>query len=228
MERRRVNGITVALPDEKAAGPELSTLSHLDTSAGTVADFAYTAASIRDLDLTGIRLLSGHLSGIEAERVLMAQETQLHSVEIVDCTFGALRCEDSRLTRVIFRSCQLRGATFEECTFDNVLFEDCRLDYATFTKIRAAGPLAFTRCQLAEAEFSGCDFGGGTAIADCNLRQTDFRPGKYRNADLRGSDLTSVLGATNLTGAIISPDQEHQLAQALIAALDLTIRDTDS
>nr|WP_269327500.1 pentapeptide repeat-containing protein [Kineosporia mesophila] len=143
---------------------------------------------------------------------------------MTDCTFTALRSENSRLTRVAFRGCRLMGATFEDCTLDHVLFDSCRLDYATFTRVRAAGPVIFTNCRLTEARFDACTL-EKAAIENCELPEAEFGPGRYRHLDLRGSDLSRVIGASRLSGAIISPDQEHQLAQALITALDLTVAD---
>jgi uncharacterized protein YjbI with pentapeptide repeats len=224
VDSRRFGDITVTLPNLDAAGSYLYNTSYLDTTRGSIEDFQYIGERLRELDLSHTRLLTGRLGGIEADRVAM-EETQLHSVEFTDCTFGALRCANSKLSRVVFRDCKLMGATFEDCTFDSVLFEGCRLDYAILTRIRAIGSVAFTKCSLAEAEISGNDLADETAFEGCTLRKTEFQPGKYRGVDLRGSDLTEVIGPVNLTGVIISPDQEHQLAQALIAALDLTITD---
>ncbi|MFF7438056.1 hypothetical protein [Streptomyces sp. NPDC008122] len=65
----------------------------------------------------------------------------------------------------------------------------------------------------------------GTAIADRTLRKTEFQHGNCPGVDLRGSDLTTVIGAVDLTGVTIGPDQEHPLAQALTAAMDLALTD---
>ncbi|WP_329175758.1 pentapeptide repeat-containing protein [Streptomyces sp. NBC_01477] len=224
MDSRHFGAITVTLPDLAAAGSGLDNVSRLDTTRGSIEDFQYIGERLRDLDLTATRLLNGRLGGIEADRVRM-EETQLHSVEFTGCTAGALRCAGSKLSRVVFRDCTFMGATFEDSTFDNVLFEGCRLDYAVLAKVRATGPVAFSACSLVEAELTGNDLADETAIDGCVLRATDFRPGNYRGVDLRGSDLSAVSGAVNLTGVIISPGQEHQLARALLAGLDLTVTD---
>lgn len=224
VDSRRFGDITVTLPNLDAPGSRLENVSYLDAAHGSVEDFQYVGERVRELDLTSTRLLGGRLGGIHAEHARM-EGTQLHSVEFSDCTIKALRCASGKLNRVVFRDCSLMGATFEDCTFDNVLFEDCRLDYATLTRVRAIGPVAFTGCSLAEAELTGNDLADETVIGRCTLRRTQFGPGTYRGIDLRGSDLTTVAGARYLTGVIISSDQEHQLAQALLADLDLTITD---
>lgn len=223
MQERRIGRLSLTLPDLGCPELYLTNVTHLDTGRGSVEDFQYIGEAIRDLDLTGLRLLTGRISGLQADRVLMEQ-TQLHSVEFTDCQFGTLRCADSKLSRVHFRACKLMGSAFEDTTLDNVLFENCRLDYATFTKVRAIGPVAFSKCILPEAEVTGNDL-TETVLEGCTLRQTDFGPGTYRDTDLRGSDLGTVHGAINLLGSVIASSQEAELARALISGLDLTITD---
>ena len=223
MDSRRFGRTSLTLPSLDGPGSYLSNVTTLATGRGSVEDFQYTGERIRDLDLTGTRLITGRITDLQADRVLLKQ-TQLHSVEIRDCELGTLRCVESKLNRVHFRDCKLLGAAFEETTLDNVLFENCRLDYATFTKVRAIGPVVFSNCMLAEAEFTGSDL-TETVLTGCTLRQAGFGPGVYRDSDLRGCDLSTVRGAGNLKRVIISPLQESELAQALISGLDLTVTD---
>jgi len=223
MDSRRFGRIELTLPGLDGPGMYLNNVTTLDTGRGSVEDFQYTGERIRDLDLTGTRLITGRITDLQADRILLEQ-TQLHSVEITDCELGALRCANSKLNRVHFRDCKLLGSAFEKTTLDNVLFENCRLDYATFTKIRAIGPVSFTKCMLAEAEFTGNDL-TEVVLDGCTLRQTEFGPGTYRDTDLRGCDLSTLRGAGNLTRTIISPLQEAELAQALISGLNLTVTD---
>ncbi|MGW5351748.1 pentapeptide repeat-containing protein [Streptomyces sp. NPDC004031] len=226
MDSRRFGDIIVTPPNLDSPGSRLSTVSFLDTSRGAIEDFQYVGERLRDLDLTSTRLLCGRLAGVEADRGQL-EDTQLHSVELTGCTVTALRCTGSRFSRVVFRDCTFTGATFEDCTFDNVLFDGCRLDYATFAGVRAIGPLVFTACSLVEAELTGSDLAEETALAHCTLRRTAFGAGDYRGTDLRGSDLTTLVGVGNLTGAVVSSGQEHQLAQAFLAAMDLTVSDEE-
>lgn len=222
MDDRRCPRVTVATPTLDPA--DLVQVAGIDPRSRSVRDFEY-AGQVRDLDLTGVRLLAGRLSGVEAQRAFLSDQAHLSSVELADCTFQALRCENTTFTRVSFSECRLMGSFFEDCSFDNVLFENCRLDYATFANVRANGPVIFRNCQLAEAEFTACTL-EKAAVQGCNLRQTQFHPGRYRRLDLRGSDLTDVIGAVNLSGVVISPDQEHQMAAAVLAGLDLVVTDT--
>jgi uncharacterized protein YjbI with pentapeptide repeats len=70
---------------------------------------------------------------------------------------------------------------------------------------------AFTGCVLAGALFDGCD-----------LTPAGFGPGGYRGCDLRGNDLSTVIGVHNLKRVIIDRAQLLQLAEALATELDVS------
>lgn len=109
-------------------------------------------------------------------------------------------------------------------SLEHVVFTGCKLDYALFDKARATGPVLFVRCSLREAEFNGCSL-PGSLLDDCDLSLTVFGPGSYRGCDLRGNDLSSVLGAHHLKRVILDRAQVLQLASALAAELDVSFGD---
>ncbi|WP_031518226.1 pentapeptide repeat-containing protein [Streptomyces sp. NRRL F-5123] len=222
MDTRRFGAITVTLPNLDSFGATLTDVPHLGTTHDAIEAFRYADERLRDLDLTATRLVGGRLEGVRADRVRL-DEARLHAVEFTNCTFDALRCARGKFSRVLFRDCTLIGAAFEECTFDNVLFEGCRLDYATVAGARATGPLVFTGSSLSEAELTGNEFAGETAVHHCTLHRTAFRSGNYRGTDLRGSGLDALVGGANLTGAVVSSGQEPQLARAVLADLGLSV-----
>lgn len=100
-------------------------------------------------------------------------------------------------------------------------FENCRLDYSTFEQVRAAGPVAFSRCVLSETTFTGCDL-TRAVLEDCTLRATEFGRGTYKDVDLRGNELSGVRGVANLARVIIDHAQQADLGQALTAELAVT------
>jgi uncharacterized protein YjbI with pentapeptide repeats len=145
-------------------------------------------------------------------------------VEITGSELGAARWNESKLTRVAIWDTKLLSATLDGLVLDDVLFENCKFDYTTFTKVRATGPVAFAGCNLTEATFTDCDL-SNVVFSDCTLRLTEFGPGRYRGADLRGNDLTTLRGLTRLAKVRIDPGQQHDLAQALVSELDITVGD---
>ncbi|GAA3034088.1 hypothetical protein GCM10020229_51920 [Kitasatospora albolonga] len=216
--------VTVTLPSLNEPGLYLSNVQTLDSAQGIVQDFQYGDADLRDLDLTDISLLTGRVTGMRADRVQL-HKVRLSSVEFDSCDLGSARISDAKLSRVVFRNCKIMGAQLSGVTLDNVLFENCKLDYSTFEQVRATGPLAFSKCILTEAAFTGSDL--SRAVLDaCTLRLTDFGRGKYQDLDLRGSDLSTVRGAAHLGKVIIDRAQQAELADALIAELDVTFADT--
>jgi len=106
----------------------------------------------------------------------------------------------------------------------HVVFVDCKLDYATLSRVHASGPVMFVRCQLREAEFNGCDM-TRALLDECDLTRTSFGKGRYAGCDLRGNDVSTLLGASNLRRVIATSGQLTGLAQALTTELGIRISD---
>lgn len=223
MATRTMGRVTVTLPELDEPGLYLANVATLDNPRGIVQDFAYTDADLRSLELTDTQLITGRVSGVRSKRVEL-EALNLHGVEIVGCDLGSVRWSDSKLTRVVLKDCKLMGAALAGIALDDVLFESCRLDYATFEKVRATGPVAFSDCVLSEAAFTDCDV-SGAVFSTCPLKGTEFGPGRYRDTDLRGNDLSDIRGAGNLARVRISHGQQAELAEALVHELGITIGD---
>ncbi|WP_162869943.1 pentapeptide repeat-containing protein [Kitasatospora cineracea] len=216
--------VTVTLPNLTEPGLYLSNVTAFDSARGIVQDFQYADANLRNLDLTDTNLITGRVTGLRADRVQF-EKIRLDSVEFDGCDLATARITDAKLSRVVFRNCKIMGAAFTGVTLDNVLFENCKLDYSSFEQVRAIGPLAFSKCVLNETTFTGSDL--SRAVLDaCSLRLAEFGRGKYQDLDLRGNDLSTVRGAANLGKVIIDRAQQAELAEALVAELDVTFADT--
>ncbi|RSS84960.1 hypothetical protein EF919_38325 [Streptomyces sp. WAC02707] len=223
MSTRTFGAATVTTPDLDEPGLYLSNVTNLDNPRRAVQDFAFGDADLRSLELADTQLITGRLHGVRAQRVAF-EALNVHGVEISGSELGAVRWSGSRLTRVVIRDTKLLGAALDDLVLDDVLFENCKLDYAAFTKVRATGPVAFAGCVLTEAAFADCDL-SGVVFSDCTLRLTEFGPGRYRSTDLRGNDLVTLRGVTNLVKVRIDPGQQHDLAQALVDDLEITVGD---
>ncbi|MCY0929511.1 pentapeptide repeat-containing protein [Streptomyces sp. H27-H1] len=219
MISRTVGHTTVTLPALDEPGLYLTNVESLEGTRGTVQDFQYMGLNLRALELTSTRLITGRVSGLRAAQVIF-EDARVDSVEFNDCDLGAAQWRNSKLSRVVFRNCKIMAGVFAELALDNVLFDKCKLDYSTFDKIRATGPVAFSGCSLDEASFSECDL-ADSAVEDCTLRLTEFGQGRYRGLDLRGSDLSQILGVAQLKKVLITRRQQVDLAQALAAELEV-------
>ncbi|WP_283132814.1 pentapeptide repeat-containing protein [Rhizohabitans arisaemae] len=196
-------------------------LGEVDSIDGDLDEFSYVgSARLRELNLSGTHLLDGRITGLTAQRVRLEQ-LRVDSVVFSGCDLSNLHWSDSKLSRVVFQDCKLLGATLEEITFGNVLFERCKLDLTVFARVRAAEPVIFSSCSLRETTFAATDL-SGVAIDDCDLTLAEFDGGKYRNLDVRGTDLSSIRGLFSLKGIIIDRWQTRQLAEALAAELEVT------
>ncbi|MFD7137010.1 pentapeptide repeat-containing protein [Streptomyces sp. NPDC059894] len=220
MDTRTIRRTSVTLPSLHEPGLYLSNVTSLEGGRGRVAEFHYADADLRDLDLSDTHLMDGRITGLKAQRARL-EKLRVDSVEFTGCDLASLHWTDSKISRAVFRDCKLMGATLEDVTLDNVLFENCKLDYSTLTRVRAAGPVIFSKCSLRETTFTSCDL-GAALIDDCDLRLTEFDGGKYRGLDLRGNDLSQLRSLASLKQIVIDQSQTLQLAEALAAELDVT------
>ena len=198
----------------------LEPVSEFEAESRLVVDFQFSGVTLPAFDLAGSRLLRGRIREVNAGHVTISA-AQMDSVELTGCTLSSLRWTGGKLSRVRFDTCRLLGARFEGVTMEHVVFTGCKLDYATLDQVRAAGPVLFADCSLREAELTGCDL-AGSLLDGCDLRLTTFGPGRYRGCDLRGNDLSDLIGAAHLRHVIIDHIQTMQLGEALAAELEVT------
>jgi uncharacterized protein YjbI with pentapeptide repeats len=221
MAQMTVRQTSAELP---ALGEEdLELVSSVDGAGGLVSGFQFGATSLPEFDLVNVGLVQGRIRALRAGRASVTG-ARLSSVEFSGCDLSSLRWAGGKLSRVWFDSCRLLGARFIEVSAEHVVFTGCKLDYSVFEHVRVTGPVLFAGCSLREAEFTSCDL-TGSLLDDCDLRLTEFGRGSYRRCDLRGNDLSAVIGAHHLRHAVIDHAQMVQLAGALAAELDLTFGD---
>ncbi|KPI01816.1 Choristoneura fumiferana antifreeze [Actinobacteria bacterium OK074] len=220
MDTCTIRRTSVTLPALDEPGRYLSNVTSLEGGRGRVAEFRYADADLRDLDLADTHLLDGRITDLKTQRTRL-EKLRVDSVEFTGCDLSSPQWTDSKISRAVFRDCKLMGAALEDVTLDNVLFENCKLDYSTLTRVRAAGPVIFSKCTLRETTFTAADL-GAALIDGCDLRLTEFDGGKYRGLDLRNNDLSQLRGLASLKQIVIERAQKLQLAEALTTELDVT------
>ncbi|RKN13858.1 hypothetical protein D7318_30390 [Streptomyces radicis] len=159
MGTRTIRRTSVTLPSLDEPGLYLANVTSLEGGRGRVAEFHYGDADLRGLDLADTHLIDGRITGLSTQQVRLTR-LRVDSVEFTGCELSALRWSDSKVTRAVFRDCKLMGAMLEDVTLDNVVFESCKLDYSTLTRVRAAGPVIFSRCSLRETTLTATDLSG--------------------------------------------------------------------
>ncbi|MGQ0777210.1 MAG: pentapeptide repeat-containing protein [Pseudonocardiales bacterium] len=201
---------------------DLDAIDDLD-SHEPLSDFLYVDRQVRHISVSGGRLTGGRICKIEAERVTFTG-TRFNSGQIEHCLFVSSEWDRCTLSRVVFRDCKILGAIFTENSWANVVFDSCKIEFSAFDSIQASAPVVFVNTHLKQVTFTGCDFPKGY-MSGCELESVEFIGGGYHEFDLRGNDLSTIRGAANLHGVIISPAQRQELAEALVSELDLRYRE---
>jgi uncharacterized protein YjbI with pentapeptide repeats len=223
MDQLTLRTTTVDLPPHP--DQDRDPVDNLSSGIGVIDGFDYADAQLRSLDLNDLKLLDGRVRSLRAESATWTS-LRIDSVEFIGCDISSLRLTDSKLSRVRFTNCKMLGAALEEVTAEHVVFDHCKLDYATLTGLRAKGPMIFTGTVLREAQFSRCDL-DAVLFDGCDLALTEFDLGSYKGCDLRGNELSTVRGVTNLRGVRLERAQTFQLAEALIADLAFNLDGDD-
>jgi uncharacterized protein YjbI with pentapeptide repeats len=196
---------------------DLLEVDHLD-DPDPLRHYRYSDKIVRQLSITDRRLSNGRISRINAQRATL-NRVSIQSAYIESCVFTSAEWVECILNRVIFRDCKILGATFSGGKWANVVFDECKIEYAEFDSIRATAPVAFLNTVFSEVTFEGCDLPGGH-MSGCQLRKVEFVGGGFHEFDLRHTDLSTIRGAANLAGAVVSPGQRQELAEALVSELD--------
>jgi uncharacterized protein YjbI with pentapeptide repeats len=202
---------------------ELTRLSSLDRVTGQLSRFFLADLSMRAIDMQSTEIHEGKIHLVRAESVNLRRVTA-RSLRFSECNLSMLRWSKEKISTTWFDNCKLLGARFNDMTLAHVVFTNCKLDYSTFSRLRASGPVMFIRCSLRETDFEDCYF-PSVLFDECDLVLANFGHGSYKGCDLRGNDLSSVTGLSNLKSVMINRHQLIQLAEAMASELNATIDD---
>src|SRR5215469_8831166 len=219
MDQFTIRQTSAELP---AFDPEmaLEPLRRLGAQSRLAANFEFGAATVAAWELAGANLLHGKVRMLRAAGARITG-AHMDSVEFTGCDLSSLRWQGGKISRVRFDNCKFLAARIQAVTMEHVVFTGCKLDYTALDQIRATGPVLFTDCSLREDELTGCDL-DGSLFDRCDLGLTGFGPGTYRRCDLRGNDLSALIGAAHLKRVVIDRAQTMQLGEALAQELEVT------
>lgn len=213
----------IALKDRRRKVPDLGEdLENL--AAGKITDGASLEdAQVANGDFSGTTIPSLVVRCSVIEAISFAQ-AHLRSVRLRDVRF--VRCDLSNAvmrgfeaSRVEFVDCRLTGMKAIECRMEDVLLERCDSRYAQFND-GTAQCSDFIDTQLQDADFRAVNL-ENTRWIRADLSRADLTGAKLTGADLRGASIEGmIVGAPDLSGAIVSPSQAMEFARLL----GLTIR----
>ncbi len=223
-----VGRYTWGMKDHQSQSVKLRKIHPPKVPARALLDTAHTDQIVEDAMLEGVLLDDLNLTGFVAANMLI-QGSGISRGRSVDTEFDHLRLTDVRIadadwsnavlfksgwTRIAATGMKLVGARLNESSLRDVSFEDCigdllQMQMATFERVR------FTRCRLRGAMFNQSDL-SNVVFDSCDLREADFTQAVLAGADVRRSDLEGIrLGADQLCGLIVTPDQALYLARAI-------------
>lgn len=195
-------------PADLIAGADVSghcyadlTLARLDLGGALVTSAQFAGLSAEDTDLTGTRLSEVELDRVDLPLVRAARGHW--SAVTVTGRLGALEAYDAHWRSVRFVGCKLGFVNLRRAKLAEVEFTDCAIE-----------ELDLVDAQLRRVRF-----------ADSRIGHLDVQHADLRDVDLRGANLTTISGVTELRGTTMSTDQVTFLAPILAAGLGIHVED---
>ncbi|TBN57635.1 pentapeptide repeat-containing protein [Glaciihabitans arcticus] len=169
----------------------------------------FTAADLEGRDLTGITLESCVFDGLQAN------ETMLRAATLTDTAIARLNAPVLIAARLSLRDVTIDGsrigsAELYESNFSSVSVAGSKLGFVNLRTSILADVL-FTACTIDELDVSGSKITrmafGGTTIGTLDLTNSTLT-----HVDLRGAEISRIVGLPGLKGATVSHDQLAELA----------------
>lgn len=215
---------------KKTAAPQLDDIVLDGLTAGPVTDLSknadldrmsYTDVQVDRLVLTGAVIAETHFAG------LIANEADLQNTRLTDVVLDNVNVPVVRAARTQWRDVAVTGRLGSveayESDWRSVHFIGCKL---SFINLRGAEllDLAFTDCVIEELDLAQARL-RRVRISNTKIAQLDVQRAQLTDVDLRGADLSSITGLTELRGATISPQQLTLLAPLFAHEMGLRIED---
>jgi len=182
-------------------------------------------------------LLTGNLAADFDEPLLLTQGrieratlvsaslagSRLVDVVIDGCDLSGADLVGAALTRVEVRNSKLAGVQLAQSRWHDVRFIDCQLDGANLRFVRGEF-VRFERCRMQQAELRDSAF---TAVAwwDCDLTDADVSKISVVRAQLHGTKVSGLVGATSLVPIALDAEQAPAFAEHFMATLGIVVAD---
>jgi uncharacterized protein YjbI with pentapeptide repeats len=142
---------------------------------------------------------------------------------VADVDWANARAPRASVMRAELRTVRLTGAQLAEATVRDVTFADCRLDLAGLRLARLER-VVFRDCRMDEADLYGARL-KDVLFERCTLREATLSGATLERCELRGCDLTGLVGAEALTGARMPWNDVLENAPLFATALGIEIVD---
>lgn len=174
-----------------------------------------------------------------------ASDARFLECRLQRCCLDGASLRRARLVESMLADCRaasvdLADSTWRESTISGGRLGAVTLAGATWTGARVRGAkLGFVNlagATLEDVVFEACEIGGldlraararSVRFVDCTIDELNVAGATLARVDLTGARLRSLIGVESLRGAIVSPDQLHDLASLLAAELGIEVRAGD-
>jgi len=149
--------------------------------------------------------------------------SRLVDVVIDGCDLSGADLDHTALSRVEVRNSKLAGVQLAQSRWHDVRFIDCQLDGANIRFVRGEF-VRFERCRMRQAELRDSVL---TAVAwwDCDLTDADVSNIKIVRAQLHGSNVAGMVGATCLVPIALDAQQAPAFAEHFMATMGIVVGD---
>jgi len=176
-------------------------LSHLSLPGAEVVAAEFAGLSADEADLKGARLSEVRLDRVDVP-VVRAARSRWRDVRVTG-RVGSLEAYESELRSVHFVGCKLsfvnlRGAELLDVAFTDCVIEELDLVQSKVRRVRIEGS---------------------------RIAQLDVQHSELHDFDLRGAELDSISGLTQLRGTTVTPTQLTLLAPLLATELGIRVED---
>lgn len=188
---------------------------------------AYERISFISNDLTG-RDLSGatftrcELVGLKAER-LQAQGAGFYETRIDGLELPVLEAARSTLRDALLVGIRIGSAALIDVRLNAVVIADSRFERVNL-RSSDLRDVIFRNCTFGDMDLRAAAL-SRVAFENCQVAMLNCEHANLRDADLRGLDISAVLGVDSLAGATMNTPQVTKLASYFAAHLGVRLED---
>jgi uncharacterized protein YjbI with pentapeptide repeats len=207
------------LPSELTALTNLRQALSRDESLSV---FTAVNQDVRAITARAVSIIDAKLEKLEASEANF-EKLALTDVLLMRSSVSAANCAESSWRRVKLSNMRASGLKLQASTLRDVTFEGCKLDLSNFRFSKLKNVL-FKDCVLDEADFYNAEL-NNVWFQNCSLQKAEFSAAKCKAVDLRGSEISSLLGVEGLAGATIDSAQLVAISQLLAQSFKIHVSD---
>ena len=205
-------------PRSSTLPPRAPKLDHGELAEGDSealrAHYSFDQQRFSGVDLGGRDLSGITLEGCDFDG-LQAHETMLRAATFTDTAIARLNAPVLIAARLSLRDVTIDGsrlgsAELYEAAFASVSITGSKLGFVNLRTATLADVL-FTDCTIDELDVSGSKI-TRMAFRDTTIGTLDLTNSTLAHVDLRGAEISRIIGLPGLRGATVSPHQLYDLA----------------